>query len=52
MSREHWRLTGNKTRGECIATRVLEVKILGMLQAYVLLSNVYAAAAAGERGFQ
>jgi hypothetical protein len=36
-----------------MATRVLEVKILGLLQAYVLLSNVYAAAAAaGERGFQ
>jgi hypothetical protein len=52
MSREHSRLTGNKTRGECIATLFLEVKILGMLQAYVLLSNVYAAAAAGERGFQ
>ncbi len=50
MSREHWKLTGNKTRGECIATRVLEVKTLGMLQAYLLLPNVYAAA--GERGFQ
>jgi hypothetical protein len=36
MSREHWRLTGNKKRGEGIAARVLEVKILGMLQAYVL----------------
>jgi hypothetical protein len=36
MSREQWRLTGNKKRGEGIAARVLEVKILGMLQAYVL----------------